>query len=99
MEEGLIKHLVEISDGFSGADIEAAVRDVVKYAITNGDDAVSEEIIIKYFENTVPLSQTSPEQIEYIRAWGRERAVPAGKSFREEEALPKNKKNARTVLI
>lgn len=99
VEEGLLKHLVEISDGFSGADIEAAVRDVVKYAITNGDDAVSEEIIIKYFENTVPLSQTSPEQIEYIRAWGRERAVPAGKSFREEETLPKNKKNARTVLI
>jgi hypothetical protein len=26
----------------------------------------------------MPLSRTNPEQIEEIRAWGRERAVPAG---------------------
>lgn len=27
--------------------------------------------------NIVPLSKTSPEKIEAIRAWGHERAVPA----------------------
>ena len=32
------------------------------------------------FANTTPLSRTNPEQIEEIRTWGRDRAVPAGRT-------------------
>jgi len=38
---------------------------------------LSDELIITSLKNVVPLYQTSPEQIEFIRDWGRERAVPA----------------------
>ncbi|WP_088154568.1 AAA family ATPase [Achromobacter xylosoxidans] len=73
----LMDELVELSDGFAGSDLEAAVREVVKEAYLNGDAAVTPELLRDSFRNVVPLSKTAPEQIENIRAWGRERAVPA----------------------
>ncbi|SIS85244.1 AAA family ATPase [Alicyclobacillus vulcanalis] len=77
LSDALMSELVSLSDGFAGADIEAAVREVVKEAILKGDHAVTDELFKRSFANIVPLSKTSPEQIEAIRAWGRERAVPA----------------------
>jgi hypothetical protein len=73
----LLQELVELSDGFAGSDIESAVREVVKTAFLDGDTAVSPDLFKRSFTNVVPLSKTSPEQIENIRTWGRERAVPA----------------------
>lgn len=98
----LLEKLVRLSDGFAGADIEAAVRDVVKQAVVNGDESITDQTYINFFENVVPLSQTSPEQIDQIRTWGRERAVPAGKSFEDSpmdnEQYPR-RKGPRTVLV
>lgn len=73
----LMNELVELSDGFAGSDLESAVREVVKEAYLKGDAVVNEQLFQMSFQNVVPLSKTSPEQIESIRAWGRERAVPA----------------------
>ncbi|MBK4735247.1 AAA family ATPase [Noviherbaspirillum pedocola] len=73
----LMDNLIEISDGFAGSDLESAVREVVKEAYLFGDDKVSDALFVRSFQNVVPLSKTSPEQIDGIRAWGRERAVPA----------------------
>lgn len=87
--------LVRRSEGFSGADIEAAVRDVAKVAVLHGDDAVDEQTWLDAFDRVVPLSRTSPEQIDAIRAWGRERAAPASAGRRE--ALPEGRQ--RTVLV
>lgn len=72
-----MNHIIEISEGFAGADIEAAVRDVAVQAVMHGIASVNDELYVKCFTNVVPLSKTSPEQIESIRTWGRERAVPA----------------------
>ncbi|MFD8707472.1 hypothetical protein ACFV1W_33640 [Kitasatospora sp. NPDC059648] len=36
--------------------------------------------VLDTFANTTPLSRTNPEQIEEIRTWGRDRAVPAGRT-------------------
>lgn len=72
-----LKELVQMSEGFAGADLEAAVKEVVEEAFLNGDSAVTPELFRRSFANIVPLSKTSPERIEAIRAWGRERAVPA----------------------
>lgn len=74
---GLMDDLVELSDGFAGSDLESAVREVVKEAYLKGDAVVNEQLFQMSFQNVVPLSKTSPEQIEAIRTWGRERAVPA----------------------
>jgi ATP-dependent 26S proteasome regulatory subunit len=73
----LMEELVVLSDGFAGSDLESAVREVVKEAYLNGDAAVTPDLFRRSFMNVVPLSKTAPEQIDSIRAWGRERAVPA----------------------
>lgn len=79
-DERLVKELVVLSAGFAGADIEAALHEVgVAVELPDGD-AVDEAFIKANFTNTMPLSRTNPEQIEDIRTWGRERAVPAGTS-------------------
>ena len=77
VDPSLIQSLVELSEGFAGADIEAAVRDVVKASIIDGADIITPELFESSFKNIVPLSKTSPEQIDAIKNWGKERAVPA----------------------
>jgi SpoVK/Ycf46/Vps4 family AAA+-type ATPase len=77
INSNLMKSLVELSEGFAGADIEAVVRDVVKASIIDGDAIITPELFESSFKNIVPLSKTSPEQIDAIRNWGKERAVPA----------------------
>lgn len=80
VDESEIADLAMLAEGFTGADIESAVRDIAKEAIRLGDDtAVTPEFFRRCFENVVPLSRTNPERIEAIRDWGRERAVPAGR--------------------
>ena len=77
LPEAMMRELIDLAEGFAGSDIESAVREVVKEAYLNGDAAISDGLFKRSFQNVVPLSKTSPEQIELIRAWGRERAVPA----------------------
>ena len=62
---------------------------------------LSEENIVTAFNNVVPLSQTSPEKIEAIRDWGKERAVPAsGKPIGGEELIQKKSgPKTRKVLV
>lgn len=95
----LLQHLVRLSDGFAGADLEAAVRDVVKQAFVKGDDSITDETFINFFTNVVPLSQTSPEQIEGIRTWGKERAVPAGKINEEPNGHGVHRSSGRKVMV
>ncbi|MDE6025285.1 MAG: AAA family ATPase [Lachnospiraceae bacterium] len=93
--------VVQISDGFTGADLESTVRDLAYRSIANNTFVLNEENIVTAFNNVVPLSQTSPEKIELIRDWGRERAVPAsGKPIGKEELVQKkNGPKTRKVLV
>ncbi len=77
IDDSLTSELVSLSEGFAGSDIESAVRQVVKAAFLHGDNIVTADLFRNSFADVVPLSRTSPEQIEAIRAWGRERAVSA----------------------
>ena len=72
------RRLVGVSDGFAGSDIEAAVHEVAAAMLINERTELDPDFMLSTFVNTSPLSRTNPEQIEEIRAWGRERAVPAG---------------------
>jgi hypothetical protein len=69
--------ILSLSDGFAGADIESALREMAFQAVSRGDQVVSDDLYVRCFSNIVPLSKTAPEQIEAIRMWGRERAVLA----------------------
>lgn len=98
LSDVLVHELVQMSTGFAGADLEAAVREVVKHSIVKGADSITDQVFIDYFRNVVPLSKTSPEQIDSIRAWGKDRAVPAGKQekYAESDTM---KKTGRTVIV
>ncbi len=93
--------IVQISDGFTGADLESTVRDLAYRTIANNSFVLNEENILNAFNNVVPLSQTSPEKIEAIRDWGKERAVPAsGKPIGGEELTQKKTgPKTRKVLV
>jgi len=90
----MLTELVDLSDGFAGADIDAAVAEVAKEAILKGDSAVDDRYWGKVFTNIVPLSKTNPEAIDAIRAWGRERAVPAsGQPVVSDGGQPRARRN------
>ena len=93
--------IIEISEGFTGADLESTIRDLTYRVIANPDFLLSKNNIVAAFENVVPLSQTSPERIANIRDWGKERAVPAsGKPIGQQEiGAKKNVLRTRKVLV
>ncbi len=76
----LMEGLVAMSEGFTGADIEAAVREVAYHVLADDGYILTDESLLTEFRRIVPLSKTNPERIEAIRAWGRDRAVPASRN-------------------
>ena len=69
--------LVAISEGFSYSDIEYAVKDIAQVALTEGQQAITFENIVKKFKEVVPISKNNPDMVEKIRKWGMERAAAA----------------------
>ena len=100
-EENEMKRYVNATEGFTGADIESAIRDIAYMRIADGVTLIDEKFIIKCLENVIPLSQTNPEVIEDIRAWGRERAVPAsGRPIGDHiKRIEEQTKRGRTLII
>jgi len=68
--------LVAASQGYSGAEIEAAVQSAM-YASFSDKKPVTTAMVLEALGSTVPLSTTRGEDIERLRVWARERAVPA----------------------
>jgi SpoVK/Ycf46/Vps4 family AAA+-type ATPase len=96
----LMAELVELSRGFSGSDIEAAMHDLAtERFLSQRTDLPSEPFMRDVFENVVPFSQTNPEDVAAIRAWGRERAVPAGRSGFGDSAAAGATRGGRRVVI
>ncbi len=91
--------IVQMSDGFTGADLESTVRDLAYRSIANKEFVLNADNIVTAFNNVVPLSQTSPEKIEAIRDWGKERAVPASGKPIGGESLNQNKTGPRTRKV
>lgn len=92
--------IIEITEGFTGADLESAVREIAYRQIANPNFKLDSNSIIETFNNVVPLSQTSPEKIEAIRDWGKERAVPAsGKPIGSQAVVKNDTKRIRKVIF
>jgi SpoVK/Ycf46/Vps4 family AAA+-type ATPase len=68
--------LAAASEGFSGAEIEAAVVATLYDAYAVGAEITTERVLAE-LERTMPLSRTRAEDVERLRAWARDRAVPA----------------------
>jgi SpoVK/Ycf46/Vps4 family AAA+-type ATPase len=76
----LADDLVRASECFAGSDLEAAVREIkVRMMLDKTDRLPADATILASFRSVVPFSRSNPEDVAAIRAWGRERAVPASR--------------------
>ncbi len=71
-----LPRLVDMSEGFSGAEIEQAVVSAL-YTAFSREEEVTTEAIAEEIEMTRPLSVTMAEKIDALRDWARDRAVAA----------------------
>ncbi|MFW2389861.1 MAG: AAA family ATPase [Polyangiales bacterium] len=72
-----IRRLVDLTDGFSGAEIEQAVVSSL-YTAFSHDQELTTAVIAEEIELTRPLSVTMAERIDTLRSWAKDRAVFAG---------------------
>lgn len=71
--------IVAATEGFSGAEIEQAVVGALYVAFSAGGELTTEHVL-EEVGGTRPLSATRAEDVSALRAWARERAVPAGRT-------------------
>lgn len=76
VSDKLISKLVDMTEGFVGAEIEQVIISAVFDAFSE-DRKLKKEDLYRAIKNTVPLSVTQSEQIERIREWANIRAVAA----------------------
>ena len=62
--------------GYSGVEIDAAVQTAL-YAAFSSKQTVSTQGLLQALKATVPLSITRSEEIQALRTWAKQRAVPA----------------------
>lgn len=91
----LIKKLVDMTEGFVGAEIEQVIISAVFDAYSE-DRILQEDDLYRAVKNTVPLSVTQQEQIESIREWANVRAVAA--TSHEDNEINTNKKGDTKVV-
>ena len=72
-----LRRLVDLTEGFSGAEIEQAVVSALYTAFSRQED-LSTAAIAEEIELTRPLSVTMAERIDALRDWAKDRAVFAG---------------------
>jgi SpoVK/Ycf46/Vps4 family AAA+-type ATPase len=71
-----LDRLAASSEGFSGAEIEAGVVAALYSCYADGVDLSTDRLVAE-LGRTEPLSKTRAEDIQALRAWAKERAVPA----------------------
>lgn len=81
-----LKALASASKGFTGAELEEAVKEAMFLAFDDGHQ-LNKSDITKAIEATTPLSQTMEEMISDTRKWAKGRTVSASSS--KPEALDK----------
>lgn len=77
LREEQMKELAEISNGFSYSEIEYAIKESAQILFLYGAENISFDTIKSKFKLVVPIEKSRAEEIEKVRQWGRERAVPA----------------------
>lgn len=78
--------IVRATENFSGAEIAALLDAALFAAFDAGAPCVTTALLVAAAESTVPLHKTQNEQIESLRKWAKDRAVPAADSLPESVA-------------
>jgi hypothetical protein len=74
-----LDHIASAAQGYSGAEIDAAVQTAL-YAAFAAKSQLTTQLILDALAQTVPLSVTRAEEIVALREWAKDRAVPASKA-------------------
>ena len=82
-----IQHLAQVSAGFSGAELEEAIREGLFNAFAAGQELRTEHIETA-LKATFPLSMTMREPIEKLRLWAKARARLASDEAPEQLPAP-----------
>jgi AAA+ superfamily predicted ATPase len=75
-EEFDLPELARESSGFSGAELEQAIVAGLYTAFAE-DRLLDSAVLLEEIRTAVPLSVTMAERVQALRAWARDRAVPA----------------------
>jgi len=59
--------LLKETNGFSGADLEAVVKDAIESAFINGEDKITTEDLMQAVKDTKSISSTLKDKIEQIK--------------------------------
>jgi SpoVK/Ycf46/Vps4 family AAA+-type ATPase len=93
-----LNNLAQVSDGFSGAEIEQAVIDGLYDAFEN-DRELTDDDLVRALENTVPLSKTMETKITALRQWARNHARSASEPLKPHPLLPARGNGLRRMEI
>lgn len=78
--EETMEELVEVSSGFTYADIEYAVKSLAEDQLISPEEDYSSAELVERFLRMIPYAKTNPETLKKLRAWGAERAVNASEN-------------------
>lgn len=67
----VLSELVDLTQGFSYADIETAIKDSAEIALTKGQAAITDELIKSKIKATACISSFGTDDIERLRQWGK----------------------------
>ncbi|AFY74670.1 AAA+ family ATPase [Synechococcus sp. PCC 7502] len=81
-----LDQLSNVSEGFSGAEIEQAIIAAMYEAFAQ-DREFTQLDIISAVKSTTPLSRTMTEQVTALRDWAKLRARPAATTFAEYQRM------------
>lgn len=75
--EELLEKLVNMTDRYSYADIETAVKEVAQQMLIQQKSTIDAGMLVKSIEAIVPISTINNELVSEIEKWGKERAINA----------------------
>ena len=93
-EDYELEELAKASKGFSGAELEEAIKEAMFQAFDRGEEFKTQDIK-DAIGKTYPLSKTMGEMIKHLREWAKNRAVSASVEECEVIEEPKSKKMPR----
>lgn len=110
-----MRELAQNSQGFTGAEIEQAVKDAVVTTFNNLHEGnskeveeliegllaldVTQEILLRSIRHITPLSVLKKEEIEELRRWSHQRARPASRSLFMQRAEMLTMAEKRSIAI
>lgn len=71
----LLEKLVDMTDGYSYADIETAIKEVAQQMLIQGKNTMDTQLLVKAIEAVIPISIINSELVSEIEEWGKERAI------------------------